>query len=199
MLRGEPKCGVSIILSIHHLCMVCMESISTIEFSIGNVLHVLPVGHQFFLHLIMSQCTFTTHDVNSKMPIDLTDEEIQALRYAAGYIPRSLMKKILKSSCPHQQKKDLLLCLDDLLSDGTEETSVSTEWITAVNHGGLLFVNNMTFELFYSMEVEFRHFVGTDGINSCTVERMEKTITFCFVGAFSALRGTKNAVLCFYL
>ena len=123
----------------------------------------------------------------------------QGLRYAAGYIPRSLKKKISKSSHPHEQKQDLLLCLDDLLSDGTEETSVSTEWITAVNRGGLLFVSNMTFELFYSMEVKFCHFVGTDGINSCAVERWRKMITFCFVGAFSALRGTKDAVLCFYL
>lgn len=139
------------------------------------------IGHQFFLHLIKSQCNFAAHDINNKMPIDLTDEENQALRYAAGYIPRSLKKKILKSSRPHQQIQDLLLCLDDLLSDGTEE-SVSTEWITAVNHGGLLFVNNMTFELFYSMELEFRQFVGTDGINSCAVERMEKNdnILFCW-------------------
>ena len=133
------------------------------------------IGHRFFLHLIKSQCNFAAHDINSKMPIDLTDEENQALCYAAGYIPRSLKKKILKSSRPHQQ------ILDDLLSDGTEE-SVSTEWITAVNRGGL-FVNNMTFELFYSMELEFRRFVGTDGINSCAVERMEKNddnILFCW-------------------
>ena len=139
------------------------------------------IGHRFFLHLIKSQCNFAAHDINRKMPIDLTDEENQALRYAAGYIPRSLKKKILKSSRPHQQIQDLLLCLDDLLSDGTEE-SVSTEWITAVNRGGLLFVNNMTFELFYSMQLEFRRFVRTDGINSCAVESMEKNdnILFCW-------------------
>lgn len=89
------------------------------------------------------------------MPIDLTDEEIQALCYTTGYIPRSLKKKkILKSSRPPQQQ-GLLLCLDDLLSDGTEEPTQPAEWITAVNRGGLLFVNNMTFELLNSMEHEF--------------------------------------------
>ena len=63
------------------------------------------------------------------------------------------------------------------------------------------------------MELEFHHYVETDGINSCAVERMEKNdetdginscavermvITVCFVGALSVLHGIKNAVLCFY-
>ena len=54
-------------------------------------------------------------------------------------------KKILKSSRDPEQQQDLVLCLDDLLSDGTEEPSESEEWLTALNRGGLLCVNNMTF------------------------------------------------------
>ena len=140
------------------------------------------VGHQLFLHLIKSSCTFTTNNGNCEIPLELSDEEIQALRYTAGYIPRSLKKKILKSSRDPEQQQDLVLCLDDLLSDGTEEPSESEEWLTALNRGGLLCVNNMTFELFYSMELEFRRHIGAEGINSDTAEMMEKNenVLFCW-------------------
>eukprot|EP00731_Ephydatia_muelleri_P014320 Em0008g40a len=130
------------------------------------------VGHQLFLLLIKSSCTFTTNNGNCEIPLELSDEEIQALRYTAGYIPRSLKKKILKSSRDPEQQQDLVLCLDDLLSDGTEEPSESEEWLTALNRGGLLCVNNMTFELFYSMELEFRRHIGAEEYGV----RLEKAI-----------------------
>ena len=47
-----------------------------------------------------------------------------------------LKKKILKSSRDHKQKQDLVLCLEDLLADETEEPSESAEWLTALNRGG---------------------------------------------------------------
>ena len=62
-----------------------------------------------------------------------------------------------------------MLCLDDLLDDGSEEQKESTDWLKAINHGGLLCVNNMTFELCLTMEREFHchlssnpDFVGSD-------------------------------------
>ena len=48
---------------------------------------------------------------NSQSP--LTYMERNAVWYAAGYIPRSLNKTLLKSS--HPLKKDLILCLCELL------------------------------------------------------------------------------------
>ena len=60
-------------------------------------------------------------------------------------------------------------CLDDLLEDGSEEENESTDWLKAINRGGLLCVNNMTFELFLTMERELLcylscnpDFVGSD-------------------------------------
>ena len=49
-------------------------------------------------------------------PGALTNEETNALRYAAGYVPRALKKALSKSA--HPLKKDLQLCLLDLLDDG---------------------------------------------------------------------------------
>ena len=47
-----------------------------------------------------------------------------------------------------------MLCLDDLLEDQSEEQNESTDWLKAINRGRLLCVNNMTFELFLTMERE---------------------------------------------
>ena len=43
-----------------------------------------------------------------------------------------------------------------LLDDGREEQNESTDWLRAINRGGLLCVNSMTFELFLTMERELR-------------------------------------------
>ncbi len=59
----------------------------------------------------------------------LTDEETYGLRYAAGYIPRMLKKKLMKSL-----KRSLLLCLWDLLDEGDEKTADSADsaaWVEA--------------------------------------------------------------------
>ena len=55
-----------------------------------------------------------------------------------------------------------MLCLDDLLDDGREEQNESTDWLQAINRGGLLCVNNMTFELFLTMERELRCHVSSN-------------------------------------
>ena len=84
----------------------------------------------------------------------LTYEERNGLRYAAGYVPRSLKKKLAKSANPH--KKDLMLCLPNLLDQEEDVDDDSSDWIDAVNRGGLTKVNNDTYELFVAMEVELR-------------------------------------------
>ena len=68
-------------------------------------------------------------------------------------MPRAL-KKVAKSS--HLNKNDLLECLDDLLICEDEDPGPSADWINAVDRGGLIHINNMTFELFLSMEHNIR-------------------------------------------
>ena len=76
------------------------------------------------------------------------------LRYAAGYIPRALRKKLSKSR--HPLKDDIQLCLFDLLDDGDEEANDSQDWVQLINRGGLTRVNHTTFEMFVAMEYELR-------------------------------------------
>ena len=84
----------------------------------------------------------------------LTFEETNGLRYAAGYVPRALRKKLLKSA--HPLKSELLLCILDLLDDGDEDHDDSCKWVDMIDRGGLTHVNTMTYYAFVSMEIELR-------------------------------------------
>ena len=77
-----------------------------------------------------------------------------ALRYAAGYVPRALRKKLERSS---HQYKEMILCSMDKEESETPTTDDSTEWVEAVDRGGLYHVNQATYFLFLAMEEVRRH------------------------------------------
>ena len=83
-----------------------------------------------------------------------TYEELNGIRYVAGWVIRSVSKKINKSSNP--LKKDLSICLFHLVDDTDDILQESSEWVNAVDRGGLTRVNNATFQLFLAVENEFR-------------------------------------------
>ncbi len=116
------------------------------------------VGDRMFKEIIKRHYPI---DVSSKVvsPQTLTVEETYGLRYAAGYIVRSIKNKMKKST--HPLKKDILLCTFDLLDEGTENKHESQDWVHMIDRGGLTRVNNSTFELFVSMEQHFRKHVCT--------------------------------------
>lgn len=77
------------------------------------------VGHYIFKQLIKLHNPISVPAQTARCSA-LTYEETNALRYAAGYVPRALRKKLSKST--HPLKDDLQLCLLDLLDDGDEDT-----------------------------------------------------------------------------
>ena len=103
-----------------------------------------------------------------------------AIRYTAGYVPRALKKKLVKSC--HKNKKDLLLCLDDLISCDGEDPGPSTEWICAIDRGGLTHINNVTFELFLTMEYCIRNLVlaGSEYRDVQAQLKQNDDILFCW-------------------
>ena len=44
-------------------------------------------------------------------PAELTDGDLNALRYAAGFVQWKLKKKFQKPTCNHPNLRDYLLCL----------------------------------------------------------------------------------------
>ena len=149
-----------------HYCTLCisLEYISEWQKFFGSIPDTCAskywpmvyqyAGHLIFKELIKSRCTVT--DVSSCSNPGLTYSEYSALRYAAGYVPRALRKKVVRSSYSEESKTDLLNCLDDMV--GTDDVQCdSADWIKCVNRGGLIFVNDLTFEIFVAMELEIRN------------------------------------------
>ena len=87
----------------------------------------------------------------------LNFEEVNGLRYAAGYIPRALKKKITKSQ--HKIKDDLLLCLQELLQEEDVDINAvdeSEEWVRLLDRGGLNHVTQNMYLLLVEMEYVIR-------------------------------------------
>ena len=79
----------------------------------------------------------------------LTTLEVNAVRYAAGYVPRALQKKLQKST--HPLKDKLSLCLYEMLervgesSEDESDLEWTTEWTKKVDRGQLNKVTDSTY------------------------------------------------------
>ena len=89
------------------------------------------------------------------MQMNLTYEELNGIQNAAGFVPRAIKKKLQKKKKPDNPlNKDCILCLEELMSGNGDTELSSADWVNSINWGGLVCVNDMTFELFLSMELE---------------------------------------------
>ena len=92
----------------------------------------------------------------------LTYEEINALRYSAGYVPRALRKKLERGS--HPLKEALILCLYEMTEEDIDANrSDSEDWINLVDRGGLKHVNSAVFMLFTAIERCVRKRISNTG------------------------------------
>ena len=116
------------------------------------------VGHHMFKGLIESHFSVALSAASDEdLHYPLTDEEINAITYSAGYVLHAIKKKLLKVKTPCPLTKDMLLCLDDMISSDNEING-SRDWIELVNPGGLTCVNSITYEVFLAMKL---HVVNT--------------------------------------
>ena len=117
------------------------------------------ISDQVFQELIAKH--FTISQTNAASPVPpLMYEEINAIRYIAGYVCQKVKKNIEASKYPH--KGTLLLCLMDLC-DEDEDVSESADWVHAVNRGGLCLVSETTAMLFHEMELLVRKVSNKEG------------------------------------
>ena len=125
----------------------------------------------------------------------LTYEETNAVRYAAGFVLRTMKKNIEKSV--HAHKADLLLCLAQLLDTGDAVADESKDWLEIVG-GGLCHVSNDTFEVFLAMEKELRKVLATNVIQQLH-DTMKTKLTesdamqYNLFGILSPLTGTSTS------
>lgn len=129
--------------------------------------HPHPMLYQFMTqklvdHLIFQK--FPVSPVNSDTVEELSDMELNALRYVCGYVIRAVESKIEKSS--HSMKESFIFslgCMKEVeLSENVEGCS-SSDWLETVDRGGLIHVSQDCFRFFFSMEMEVRKYFQEQG------------------------------------
>ena len=89
-----------------------------------------PIFYQFVSGTALTKARFVVSESRATASTQtLSYEEENALRYAAGYIPRALRRKLVRSS--HDLKEELILCLlvdeEDLSSDIGQNSSIKVD------------------------------------------------------------------------
>ena len=93
----------------------------------------------------------------------MSTNEANALRYAAGYVVRSVSKKITKTSNTASFKEDLTSCCQTLVkqSHNYDEPGTAEDWTDLVDRGGLWHIKETTFQLICAFEEEIRKHLHT--------------------------------------
>ena len=124
------------------------------------------VGDAILEKVVKEKCPVSQSLCSTQQQPSITTQEMNALRYAAGYIPRALQKKLKKSA--HPLKDELQLCLLDLLNDGEEKEGTAEEWLNLVDRGGLKHINESIFQAVLAMELELRRHLYTPAASKLT-------------------------------
>ena len=95
----------------------------------------------------------------------LTYEEENIIQYIAGFVYRSVKKKIsMMSGSTKHQKEEFLMALSELLDQDDDDTACiiptsSKDWINIVNRGGLVCVNDKANGVFHAIEYEVHRYL----------------------------------------
>ena len=99
----------------------------------------------------------TKSDAPSASSTELTSDEANALRYACGYVARSILRKY------ETRKGDVysqyVQCLGDMAveGEGSDVLLYTRKWLDQVNRGGLFPLNDSTFTFFVAVEKQVRN------------------------------------------
>lgn len=116
-----------------------------------------------------------TDTPNSCTSVEFTVDEENDLRYVAGFVIRSSIKKAQRLSKSNENKSSIIACLGSLnIEEGNYGNyfSYTQAWLERVNRGGLQVVNDEVYMVFKSMEVVMKRDVlknltGPDNIEKC--------------------------------
>ena len=119
------------------------------------------VGDSMFAEVIKNEFEVPSKEIEEE-ELSISHQELNALQYAAGYIPRDLLKKLKKSASPVNCR--LVKCLLNLFNNDEDQKQVhdeSEEWLNLVDRGGLMHVNKSTSQAILVMEVVLRRHLHT--------------------------------------
>ena len=90
--------------------------------------------------------------VADALEVTFTKDEMNALRYVAGYVPHKLLRK--HEVKDDQRSDEFTTCLGNMavVGESCDLFEYTKEWLEKVNRGGLFPVNDETFTFFVSVE-----------------------------------------------
>ena len=107
--------------------------------------------------------------------VHITKDELNALRYASGYLPVKLLKRYEKKGGMERKKmgrkmEQFEMCLGNMAvtNEETDFTQFSCEWFHKVNREGLFPVNDETLTFFIAAEKVTRQLTSTPTTNLTT-------------------------------
>ena len=97
-------------------------------------------------------------DRSEHQEMELSKDELNALRYACGYVAVKLLKKYEKKKDLGKKSEQFEMCLGNMAVTGEETnlTAYTTEWFDKVNRGGLFPLNDETFTFLVAVEMVTR-------------------------------------------
>lgn len=139
-----------------------------------------PIFYQYVTDYIFKyhvKANFPIIEPSASVEVDtLTYFEKNAIRYAAGYVPKALRKKLKKSL--HPNKENFISCLDDMLQNEETDKDESEEWTNLIDRGGLSHVSTAMYIVVAAMEIEIkRHLKQPDKLVSKFREQLVQEIT----------------------
>ncbi len=118
------------------------------------------VNYQLYAELVKSHLCLSVPPRNTHVEVpELTEDEENILRYAAGYVPFKLLTKYEKIS-DTEFAVSVIECLSDMSVNGDESDlmAYTRKWTLQVNRGGLF---DLTYTLFKEIEMNVRYHLFT--------------------------------------
>ena len=109
-------------------------------------------GNQKIFQSILLSIAEHDVDAHQSRKVTLTKDEENIIRYAAGYVPLALLRKKQKGTS--EKSSQFLDCLSGMADDGKDASfeTYTTDWITAIDRGGLFHIKDDVYLLFREIE-----------------------------------------------
>ena len=131
------------------------------------------------LFMVLTKEYFTSQSTSSDPPlqtVELTSDEANALRYAGGYVARTILRKYEKKS--GEVSSQYVQCLGDMSveGEGSDVLSYTRRWLEQVNRGGLFPLNDSTFTFFAAVEKQVRSRLPKHAIKPSSKEKFKTAV-----------------------
>lgn len=152
-------------------CFLCGSGIES-----EDQLFQQSVNQKVFEMILCEHFTATSSDVVPTPVVEMTVDDLNALQYAAGYVPHALLKKFEKRS--ERKYGSFIECLGNMAvaSEDTDFLEYTKKWMSIVNRGGLFPLNNMSYQFFIEIEKQVKTILPRHVIKSGSIDVFKQEV-----------------------